>query len=126
MKKNSDNAAMTRNVKPWTTEEERLLKERAGKSTLTEVGEELGRSKNSVKWKTSSMGLLYRKNLWSKEMDKRLIEMLKEYKYDIGDFSREFGKSESAVYAHIYRLGIRLRPVRRKWGSKPKTQGDLL
>lgn len=65
--------------------------------------------------------LVKRRVAWTKEEDIQLIQLLKQYRYTVGDLSRLLHRSELGIQKRIRVLGLKERPVRasvKKWSKE--------
>lgn len=101
--------------KPVTNEEERFIKEHAGKLSISEIATALGRSYYTVQRYMSILGIDTGFHRWTKKEDKILCELWE--KYSAGYISRVLDVNENSVYNRAKRLKLKKKRI-----VKPKEQ----
>lgn len=71
-----------------------------------------------------------RRTKWTRSDDEKLIHLLDQYKFSVGEIAAELGRTEGAIKRRVLDLGIKQRPVKqtnRKWTEKQiATMLDML
>lgn len=63
---------------------------------------------------------------WTPEKDKRLIQLVKEFKYTISEIAKKLNKTERAVNERLYYLCIPERPIPSPYRKWTKDELNLL
>ncbi len=98
--------------KPITNEEERFIKENAGKLSISEIATSLGRSYFTIQKYMKLLDIPTGFHKWTKEEDEKLRELWEQY--PAGYISRYLGMDENCVYNRVRRLGLKKKRVLRK------------
>lgn len=102
--------------KPITNEEEKYIKEKAGKMSISEIATSLGRSYYTIQKYMKLLGIPTGYHRWTKKEDAKFRELWEQY--PAGYICRYFGVDENCVYNRARRLGLKKkRIVKPKNGS---------
>lgn len=88
--------------KPVTLDEERFIKENAGKMTISEIALSIGRNYYTVQKILKLLGYESRLHRWTPEEDEKLLSFWR--KYPAGYISKLLGVDEYCIYNRIRRL----------------------
>ena len=98
--------------KPITNEEERFIKDNAGKLSISEIATSLGRSYFTVQKYMKILGIPTGFHKWTKQEDEVLKELWE--KYPAGYICRYLGINENCVYNRARRLKLKKKRVVKK------------
>ena len=119
---------MRRIQRKWTKEEIEFLKKNASKMTLYELGEKLGRSRESVRWKARELGLKVKSEQplwepWEKEFLKK-----RAHKYTVNELAEILGRTKSSVRSMLNVMGLEYKHIveRRRKGGEVEVTDELI
>lgn len=98
--------------KPITNEEERFIKENAGKMSISEIATALGRSYFTVQKYMKLLDIPTGFHKWTKHEDDLLRELWETY--PAGYIARYLHIDENCVYNRVRRLGLKKKRIVKK------------
>ena len=123
-------------LRPWTEEEDRILKELYPTTDTEELAQRLGRSRHAINKRAADLGikkdpefvrlvrkLSWRKGkkkemLWTKEEDEKLCHLYLEEELSVEEIAKKLNRTESAIRNRVRFLGIY------RSGNHPNEVGD--
>lgn len=91
--------------KPITNEEEKFIKENAGKLSISEIATSLGRSYFTIQKYMKLLDIPTGFHKWTRQEDEKLRELWEQY--PAGYICRCLGVDENCVYNRVRRLGLK-------------------
>lgn len=98
--------------KPVTNEEEKFIKDNAGRMSISEIATSLGRSYFTVQRYMSILGIKTGFHRWNRQEDKQLMELWESY--PAGYISSVLGVDENCIYNRAKRLGLKKKRIVKK------------
>ena len=98
--------------KPITNDEEKFIKDNAGKLSISEMATSLGRSYFTIQKYMKLLGIPSGCHRWTKKEDAKLKELWEQY--PAGYISRYLGVDENCVYNRARRLGLKKKRIVKK------------
>lgn len=98
--------------KPVTREEEKFIKDNAGKLSISEMATALGRSYFTIQRYMSILGIKTGVHKWTPDEDEKLRELWEQY--PAGYISRVLDVDENCIYNRAKRIGLKKKRIVKK------------